>query len=358
MREIGELVKTVQHNCHISDAIYAGNYTVCVFLLKMRELYRWEQGLALTAAIKREDVGEWLAAREAKWDGIEGEDFAPLALAGSEHGAYDVAKINNVLAPEGYVYSGGMGLFGKPHFFIGALKRRETAEGVEIYVAGEEYARDLVAPPSMYRDGVVFIRTESLRRYLWERIEDWRFLKAKAEHPMGRAIASYDAKLLKHASEDAAEDATEAVLDRMSEAETESLILHELGEARAARLLGPGWGEMIAAHPRSKLEFYARGARDLLADSMTTLPSLIAEDNAPSLHIYFSNFSGVRKALYPALHAAYNRWAEGGPIAGLLDVVKRGEYHWRETSRMALENWETSGHDDAAVVDYIEKAAL
>ena len=41
--DIKQLSDTVQLNCHISDARHAGNYTLCIYLLKMREFYRWEK---------------------------------------------------------------------------------------------------------------------------------------------------------------------------------------------------------------------------------------------------------------------------------------------------------------------------
>ena len=37
------LKQTISRNCHISDAQYAGNYTLCIYLLKIREFYRWEK---------------------------------------------------------------------------------------------------------------------------------------------------------------------------------------------------------------------------------------------------------------------------------------------------------------------------
>ncbi len=40
-----ELISQVQHNCDISDANHAGNYTLCIYLLKMREYYRWIHAL-------------------------------------------------------------------------------------------------------------------------------------------------------------------------------------------------------------------------------------------------------------------------------------------------------------------------
>lgn len=37
------LSTAVQHNCDIADAQHARNFTLCTYLLKMRELYRWEK---------------------------------------------------------------------------------------------------------------------------------------------------------------------------------------------------------------------------------------------------------------------------------------------------------------------------
>ena len=45
---VGAIVSAVQKNCHISDAQFASDLTLCTFLLKMRELYRWEHDIPLT----------------------------------------------------------------------------------------------------------------------------------------------------------------------------------------------------------------------------------------------------------------------------------------------------------------------
>lgn len=352
--DIKDLTETVQQNCHISDAAYAGNYTLCIFLLKMREYYRWEMGLPLTAPLKREDVREWLVARETQWEEIEDDELSPLQLDEVAIDPYDAARVNQRINTEGFVYSGGMGLFSKPHFFIGELKRHEQIEGVSIYVAGRELARDLVAPPSMYRDKTVIVREESLRRHLWERIDEWRFKKADPEKPLGRAIAAFDPTML----EDVGEDATEALLDRLSVNETEPLIQHELGEARAGLLLGPDWEVMLAAHPRSRLEFFARGGRDLLADCLTTLPTLLDAENAPSLHMYFANFSGVRRLLFPTLTDAYRRWTEGSGLDPMREAIKRGAEHWAHHLSDALAYFGTEAGNAEGVVSRIEAAAL
>jgi len=332
--ELNNLVGKVQQNCHVSDAFYAGNYTMCVFLLKMREFYRWEQRIPLTETLARKDVGDWLVAREQTWDEIENEDFAALPFKDELHDPFEADGINRHLLQQGYVYSGGMGLYSKPHFFLGDLERQDQIDDITILVSGREYARDLVAPPSMYRDNTVFVRKESLRRFLWERIEDWRFAKSHAERPIGRALESYgkDRDL-------------ERVLDEMTDNETESLILHEVGESRAGKILGNKWEEMLAAFPRTKVEFMARAARDLLADSLVTLPTLLEQDNVAALHVYFANFSGMRQHLAPGLDAAYRQWMESGNKRTLEEQIRRGQDHWQATSLAALDTFINRGPD-------------
>jgi len=59
--KLNELQQYVQHNCHISDATHAGNYTLCIYLLKMREFYRWEHALGFDTRIDNDDIGSWLS---------------------------------------------------------------------------------------------------------------------------------------------------------------------------------------------------------------------------------------------------------------------------------------------------------
>ena len=45
------LTAAVQHNCNIADARFARNHVMCIYLIKMREFYRWEHGVPLTAPL-------------------------------------------------------------------------------------------------------------------------------------------------------------------------------------------------------------------------------------------------------------------------------------------------------------------
>ena len=71
-------MRAVQRNCDIADARHAGDYTLCIFLLRMREHYRWEKRLPFSAPLAKDAVGDWLAEREALWNEIEAEDLVPI----------------------------------------------------------------------------------------------------------------------------------------------------------------------------------------------------------------------------------------------------------------------------------------
>jgi len=167
MRDFPKLVSVVQRNCDISDARHAGDYGMCTFLLKMREYYRWESELPLASTLPRDELGDWLKDRERSWDAIEGDDFMPLPLARGAVHPFDAEAANLELVPRGLVYSAGYGRMRKPVFFLGNLLRVEERAGLIILVSSCEHARELAAPPAMLQGRTIFLRQESVRRFLW-----------------------------------------------------------------------------------------------------------------------------------------------------------------------------------------------
>lgn len=320
---LSDLIDTVQKNCMIADARHARDMTMCTFLLEMREYFRWERELPYGARLPRDELGDWLNARESEWDAVEEEDFAPLPIA-SGIDPFEADDVNRALIPQGLVYSSGLGRFRKPHFVLAELKRAEVREGVQVLVAGCEYARDLIAPPAAMRDGAIFLRMDAVRRFLWNKYEEWSY--KERDSALGRAFAHYDF-----------ERDVERGLDRMSEAEAEAMILHEVGEARAEKLLGPGWAEMLGRLNARHAELLARAVRDHLADCLVTLPTLLEREAAGSLHFYLANLSGQRRALFPALPLAYERWLVTGNATPLRELTKQGEVHWLKTAQHLMD---------------------
>jgi hypothetical protein len=321
--DLTRLSATVQHNCHVSDARHARNYTLCTYLLKMREYYRWEQGYPFNASLPREELGDWITGREVLWEALEEQGFEPLRLAQGEIDPFETSAINRELTMQGLVYSGGYGGHAAPHFFLAELLSKGERHGLPVLIAGREHARDLAAPPAMLLDGTLFIRRESVRRMLWEKIEEWRW--KKHQDAMARALACYDF--------DADFD---RALERMTDNEVESALLHEIGEWRAEEQLGQDWNALLLCVSGTRGELVARAVRDHLADCVSTLPALLEQENEAGLHFYFANLKGMRRELFPELGEAYQRWVADGQLNALHTQIEQGALRWLEAAHRLI----------------------
>ncbi len=290
----------------------------------MREYYRWEKGYAYSDALPHDEIGAWLTEREDFWATLENDEFVPVEIDGKRYDPFDSEAINEALQAHQLIYSAGYGNKAKPHFFLARREKELVHSDYRIFVSAEEYARDLAAPPAMSLANRIYIRRESLRRMLWEKVEEWRW--HKPDNAMGRAIRCYDFDT----------DADRA-LESMTETEIDALILHEIGEVKAGETLGDKWQEMIGSFPRSRLELLARAVRDHLADSLSTLPHLLEQNHPPSLHFYFANLSGIRKQIYPALLNAYDQWVKYGDTRELERQIESGRMHWMRLAEQLVE---------------------
>jgi len=329
---LSSLTDTVQRNCHISDARHGTDYTLCTYLMKMREYFRWEKGLPFSASLSRDAIGDWLVERESLWESLDEADFEPLLIEGRSYDPFAAEDINQALRHIGLVYSSGLGRNAKPHFFLGGLEKHQQSEGYSLFVANEEYARDLSAPPAMTSGKTVYIRRESLRRMLWEKLEGWRW--NRPDNALGRALACYDF-----------ESGLEASLDAMTETELQAVLLHEIGEYQAGRLLGDTWNEMLLALCNSPAELMARAVRDHLADCMNTLPELVRQGCAASIHFYLGNLNHMRKTIFPGLGGAYEEWLNSGDLEALGAIAEVGREHWATQAARMMETYHRFGAD-------------
>ncbi len=315
-KELKQIIDTVQHNCHIADARHAGDYTLCVYLLKMREMYRWEKGIDFKTQLTTDDVGDWLTEREGLWDDVEEQEYQPLSIYGQRYDAFDNDLINTLLDETKLVYNAGLGLRCRPHFFVGELEEKIQHDDYTVYISGKEYARDMAAPAAMAQEHRIFIRRESLRRVIWEILDDARV--SGLDNPLTRSMQFYDFD----------RDAEQALND-MTEVEIAYVIQHEIGEVKAGKLLGDGWNEMLAKFERSQAEIMLRALRDHLADSISTLPFLLEQGHDASIHFYFGNMTAMRKHLAPKLLDAYEYWHNTQDLAPLKDFAALSQEHWQ-----------------------------
>jgi len=325
---ISELTKTVQQNCHIADANHAGDYTLCIYLLKMRELYRWELEETFSTNLPNKTVGSWLRQREALWDELEAREYENIEFENESISPFESDSINKNLYQHQLVYSGGMGINNRPHFFLAELDSSEQHDDYSLYIAGKEYARDMSAPPAMSHNNTIYIRKESFRRLLWEKLETWRW--NKPDNALGRAFACYDC-----------EKNLDDALIQMTEAEIDNVIQHERGEIQAGILLGEKWHHLLFSLPHSKASIMLRAVRDHLADSLTTLPALLNLNSTPSWHFYFGNLNNMRTDLYPSLIKGYDEWYESGSLSKMSELIEKGQQHWLELCQQILQLEET-----------------
>lgn len=340
------VLEAVRTNCLISDARHAGDYTLCIYLLKMREYFRWEQNIPYSTALLQNELTSWLTQRESRWDELETKAFNNIPVNGKSLDPFDTSAINTGLNPAGYVYSSGYGRNMKPVFFLGELERREVQDGYTLLISGRELARDLAAPPAMSRDRTIYIRRESLRRMLWERVEEWRW--NKPDNAMKHALEFFDF-----------DSNTECALDAMTDMALEGVILHEIGEVRAGDLLGPAWQTMLVAIGNCKAEIMARAVRDHLADALSTLPGLLADPAPVALHFYMGAMTNMRKDLFPELVSAYEIWSVTGDCKELHQLLARATAHWQALATDLLELFDEQQADcRQALVRAIESRTL
>jgi len=332
-----KLAGAVQHNCDAVDAQHARDAGMCTYLLGMREYFRWDSGLPLGASADPAQVRSWIASREGRWETMLEAGKSELVALPLQGGldAYDEEAVNRELESDRLIYGAGIGRFGVPIFFLARLDSLCRREGVSVVVADEELARGFVAPPALSRGSTIVVRRDALRRWLWTRAE-----VARTREPTDAfrlALSSYDRG-----------ERLEQTIESMAQGELESLVLHELGELRAAQALGPDWEPMLEQLADRRAELVVRAVRDLLADCLVTLPALLERRAMASLHFWFSNFEGMHRILAPQMLRARPSGAYGIQMDVLQEEVNRGQKQWSATAFDLLAHWRAGGCDAVA----------
>jgi hypothetical protein len=341
--ERARFIAAVQASCDAADARHAADLPLCTYLLQMREFYRWEAGRPFGASLSRDEVGAWIAEREALWDRVQDEPYRPPIIGGTAFDPFDTRGINAALAPHGLLYGAGLVGAQRPVFFVAALHDRQDRDGVEVVVAGRELARGLLALPAALADehGLpqIVLRRDALARWCWQRYEAFTLRPAAA----GAFAAVVRALGL--------DRGFDAALPRWLDLQAELALLHELGELQVGRRLGPGWGDMLLALPTRRGELLARALRDQLADLGHTLPVLLERGEELALHAWFAAYDGHREQLFPGLAGAYGAWRGGDGGAALRAACAVGLSHFEQLADELLARHAQGGAVAGAAVE-------
>lgn len=244
-------------------------------------------------------IGQWIAEREALWRQLEDAAYGPLAIDGVLYQPFDAGAINRVLRTRGLLYGAGLGIYMKPSFFLADLVSSRRCGGLDVFVAGREYARDLSAHAAMLQGETIFARREALATMLWERLAE--ALHARFRGPLGYAFSSYGV------NPDEAATRPQRLPEGIIDEEIETFIAHEIGEAVEGKRLGEAWKTILAGAQDRRAEAFYRGVKDILADTsgQGMLRHIIDERKRGSLGFYRASLGGYALLIFPELKDAF-----------------------------------------------------
>jgi hypothetical protein len=275
---------------------------------------------------------------EDAWDQAAEKEFGEIDLNGHAYDSFDVAGINRQLEPLGFLYGAGFSRGLKPVFFLARIEQKRKIDGRTVYVLGSELARDLLTMPAFTNNGIIVVRRDSARVYLWDQIA---YLGKSGRPALRFALEQYG---LGHGHY----KDLPGFMDTILEDEVNVYIRHELGEIHETRFPVDIWRELIAAFPHSPIELLARALKDLLADTNDsgTLNYIIKERKAASLGFYTAFLDGLRRELFPEMRESFDAFLEAkdwAPIEEARQKAHRDAIHRVDTILSAFENAKTQG---------------
>lgn len=311
-----KLVQTIRHNCDISDALDNGIYSICVLVLKLRNLYKWEHDIEPWEEPESGILLDWIDAKEKYWKTIAEDPYRPLTFRGREHDPFELAAINSLLADDGLIYGAGYGRSLKTIFFLAEKIREESVEGCPVVILGRETARELSSPFAMLQDGAIIIRRDPMRFFFWDHIQEMRSSsKASLHHALDRYGIFADGQL--------DQNLFRQQLDTIIDAEIPIFIHHEVGEMRQHTFDSNTLIKIISTFPDSAIEYVSRAVKDVLADTHPEgmIRFIIRERRDASLGFYVGFLAGLRRVLSPEMIDAFDHYLKDGDW-GLIEQAR------------------------------------
>ncbi len=333
-----KLKDDIKFNCDVSDARYWGFFSICGLLLRYRDLYRSEHRLKAWSNIRREDIGAWIQAKEARWPELEQKEFRDIVIEGKTYSPFDVEGINQALAGRGLVYGAGYGMYMKPTFFAAELKSRRTSSGLTVHISGTELVRDLFTAPAMLQGNTIFLRLEPLLMLLHFKYAE---LASRQNAALENAFTRYG-----FGQRQLIDDTFEKRLESMAADYAEVILLHEIAEHREGV---PEWKDILTASGDRKNEHYLRAIKDLIADTSRSGPisGITEARNAAALGLSVALLDGFHRLLYPQIREAYAQFALTGDWSVIEQARSDGYSRFvQERERIVALYRSSSGRDD------------
>ncbi len=271
------LIEEVRWNCDIASAGQAGHFSLCGLLMRLRQLYKWEHGLAPWREPEVADALEWIARRERTWDDLEEASWRTLPWGAAAIDPFAVATLNDHLIPQGLAYGAGLSRGLTPTFFLGELLEERRVGELTILILGPELARDLDASPALCQGTLIYARRQALAFYLWDHLAD---PTQQGNAYLQVALKAYNLTLKDLLSDP---EAHQEQFNAFLAGELEAVIRHEIGEALEPSLKD-AFPAVLERFPQTRLELWVRdpqrrpGRRQRLGP-----PGLYRRRTAPAL---------------------------------------------------------------------------
>lgn len=316
--EISDLVRQVQKNCDISDARHAGVYSLCGLLLRLRDMYKWERGMAPWREPQPPELMEWVEEKEQHWEQILEGEIGPIGFGSELFDPYDMAGLNRRLRPLGLVYGAGYGIGMKPTFFLAEIDVSRSEGDLRIDVVNRELARDIFMTPAMRRGKQIFARRSCMLFFLWDQILEAR---PSAREALTFGLAGYGAGL-----EELRADASRfgGLLEQIAGRELETWVYHEIGEA-LDNSFGDGlWRELVSDYANSPVEIFARVVKDVLADTHSEglLGHIVQNRIESSLGFYVAFQRAISRTVFPQIREGFLEFRSTGDW-GLIEAARQ-----------------------------------
>ena len=329
-------LEDIKFNCDISDARFWGYFSICGLLMRYRDLFRSEMGIAPWTPIHQQKIAAWIGRKESRWADLESRDFRDLTLRGVAYSPFDSAGINQVLRGDGYVYGAGYSMYLKPTFFLGRVRSIDLIEGHTVYTTDRELVRDLLTAPAMLQERSIFIRFEPFMALLWDKFTELKpdcgpaLSNAFREYGMtpGQSVGSGFARQLEH----------------MALAYSGVLVRHEMAESRESV---PHWKELLMQSGDRKTEHFLRAVKDLVADNSDAGPlrNIVYTRDRGALGLFIGLIDGYRRLLFPEVREAYGRFLMDGKWDVVEEARRNGYDRFLAIRRKVLELFAGNNED-------------